>query len=245
MRNRLLHLGWLAVSLAGCATAVDPGAATDTSHDAGTHDAASSFTSDAGSTTKDAAASVDSGSSQDAAQQPQQPDSGTTNTSCGSAYTGSLATFDFSNEPGNQTSTPATSVASGLTAGDLSRSSALTATSGTSSINSSNWTTSQTLDSTRYYTFTLTPPSGCSLDLSSLSITTAASKTGPADAVIATSDDGFSSTVPFTVGASDTPSVGVSGATNAVEVRLYGFGASSTAGTLRINSTLTVSGSVQ
>ena len=241
MRRLVVHLVWLAVGLGACAVGTESDSTPPPATDAGAKDSAAPFGKDASApSAKDASApAVDSGTTQ------QPEDSGTTQTSNCTAFTGALATFDFSGEPGNQTSTPATSVATGVSAGDLARSSALTATSGTSSINASNWTTSQKLDSTRYYTFTLTPDSGCTLDVSTLAITTTASKTGPANAALATSDDGFSTTVPFTVGASDTPSVGVSGATNAVEVRLYGFGATSTAGTLRINSTLTVSGSVQ
>jgi len=232
MRRLVVHLVWLAVGLGACAVGTESDSTTPPATDAGAKDSAAPFGKDASApSAKDASAPA--------------VDSGTTQTSNCTAFTGALATFDFSGEPGNQTATPATSIASGVTAGDLARSSSLTATSGTSSINASNWTTSQNLDSTRYYTFTLTPDSGCTLDVSTLAITTTASKTGPANAALATSDDGFSSTVAFTVGASDTPSVGVSGATNAVEVRIYGFGASSTAGTLRINSTLTVSGSVQ
>jgi hypothetical protein len=245
MRLHVLHVAWLAASLGACATAVvDPGSTPSGSHDAG-HDAAS-FAKDSGAPGQDAASfggdagapAVDSGS-------PTVPDSGSTQTSNCTPYTGALATFDFTNEPGNQASTAATSVATGVSAGALSRSTSLTATSGTSSINASNWTTSQSLDPTRYYTFTITPDQGCAVDLTSLSITTAASKTGPASGSIATSDDKFGKTVPFTIGSAATPSLTVSGSTGAIEVRVYGFGASSTAGTLRIATTLTVTGSVQ
>jgi hypothetical protein len=241
MRSHLYHLAWLAAGITACATAtVDQ--VTPTKHDAGAADAAL-FGNDAAPSGGDAAPSDDGGAGKDAAT----PDSGGGSDSGGSnctAYTGALAAYDFSGEPGDQTSTTASSAAAGVSAGDLTRSSALTPTTGTSSINSSNWTTSTTPDTTRYYTLTLTPENGCALDVTSLSVTTAASKTGPASASVATSDDSFATTVPFTVGSTDTPSLSVSGATGAVEIRLYGFSASSTAGTLRINSTLTVSGSL-
>lgn len=234
----LVRLAWLAAALTACATA---GVGSDDTtplpkKDAGTADA-SPFGKDSSTPEQDAAPppQQDSGT-------PQQ-DSGNNNTSC-TAYQGALATWDLSGQPGNETSAPASGVATGLGASDLSRATALTAVSGTSSINSSNWTTSSSIDATRYYTFTLTPPSGCTLDVTKLSITTSASSTGPKSAALATSDDSFAQTTAVTIG-TDTPSVSVSGASGAVEVRVYGYGASSTSGTLRISSTLTVSGSIQ
>ena len=235
----LVHFAWLAATLTACATAV---VSDVPEKDAGK-------TVDAGPLGSDASGAKDSGTSivedasptQDAGTQ--NVDSGN-NTSC-TPFTGALAAFDLTSAPGNQTSTPATNVAADVTAGDLSRSSALTATSGAGSINSSNWATSTAADTTRYYTFKLTPKSGCALDLTSLSVTTAASKTGPTLASVATSDDNFGAMTAVSVGASDSPALAVSGASNAVEVRLYGYAASATTGTLRISGTLTVSGSLK
>ena len=238
----LVRLAWLAAALTACATAgvgSDDTTATPTpKKDAGTADA-SPFGKDASTPEQDAApppTQQDSGA-------PQQDSGNNNNTSC-TAYQGALATWDLSSEPGNETSAPASGVATGLGASDLSRASALTAVSGSSSINSSNWTTSSSIDTTRYYAFTLTPPSGCTLDVTKLSITTSASSTGPKSAALATSDDNFAQTTSVTIGTA-TPSVSVSGASGAVEVRVYGYGASSTSGTMRISSKLTVSGSIQ
>ncbi len=64
-------------------------------------------------------------------------------------------------------------------------------------------------------------------------------------ASVATSDDNFGATTSVAVGATATPALAVSGSTGAVEVRLYGYAASSTSGTLRIATTLTVSGSLK
>ena len=186
----------------------------------------------------------DSGTQDPDVYQPPPQDSGNNNNSACS-FSGVLATYDFTGEPGNQTSTKATSSATNLTAGAISRATSLTATTGVDSINSSNWTTSTKLDTTRYYTFTLTPQSSCTLDITKLSITTKASSTGPASGSIATSADKFATTVSFTPNTTATPSLSVNGATGAVEIRVYGFGGSSTGGTMRVDTTLTVSGSTQ
>ena len=177
---------------------------------------------------------------QDVYQPPPQQDSGNNN-AC--AFSGVLATYDFTGEPGNQTSTKATSSATNVTAGAISRATSLTATTGVDSINSSNWTAATKLDTTRYYTFTLTPQGSCTRDVTKLSITTKTSSTGPASGSIATSEDKFATTVSFAPNTTATPSLSVSGATGPVEIRVYGFGGSSTGGTMRVDSTLTVSGS--
>lgn len=162
--------------------------------------------------------------------------------SCANAFSGALATWSFTGEPGSQTSTAATSTATGVTAGAVSRSAGLTVASGVGSINSSNWPTTATRDTTKYYTFSITPPSGCQLDLSSLSIDAKSSSTGPTMAVVATSDDAYSQTSTVSTTAPSTPALHVSGATTAIQLRVYGFGASSTGGTLRIQNTLTLTG---
>jgi hypothetical protein len=184
----------------------------------------------------------DSGTQDPDVYQPPPPQDSGTNTTC--AFSGVLATYDFTGEPGNQTSTKATSSATNVTAGAISRATSLTATAGVDSINSSNWTTSTKLDTTRYYTFTLTPQGSCSLDITKLSITTKASTTGPASGSLATSDDNFATTTSFAPNTTATPTLSVNGATGAVEVRVYGYGASGAGGTMRVDSTLTVSGAL-
>ena len=176
----------------------------------------------------------------DASQPPPPQDSGTS--AC--SFSGVLATYDFTGEPGNQTSTKPTSSAANVTAGAISRATSLTATTGVDSINSSNWTTSTKLDTTRYYTFTLTPQGACTLDVTKLSVTTKTSSTGPTSVAVATSADKFATTASVTPNTTATASLSVSGATGAVEVRIYGFGGSSTGGTMRVDTTLTVSGSL-
>jgi hypothetical protein len=160
------------------------------------------------------------------------------------ASTGVLVTYDFTGQPGNQTSTAATSTMAGATAGSAARSTSITAVAGAGSINASDWSTSS-IDPTRYYTLTVTPSGSCALDITSVSIDTKASGTGPSTAAIATSDDNFVTMSSFTPGTVQVVSLSVTGATTAVEVRIYGYSASGTEGTLRIENTLTVSGALQ
>src|SRR5581483_7008095 len=62
----------------------------------------------------------DSGAQDPDVYQPPPPqDAGNNNSAC--AFSGVLATYDFTGEPGNQTSTKATSAAANVTAGAISR----------------------------------------------------------------------------------------------------------------------------
>ncbi|HEY1957560.1 MAG TPA: hypothetical protein VGH28_18200 [Polyangiaceae bacterium] len=161
--------------------------------------------------------------------------------SCAFAFTGTLATWDFTGQLGTETSVAAASMASGMTASAITRSSGLVAQSGQNSINASGWPTGA-LDPTRYFTITLTPPSACALDLTSLGIDTKASGTGPTAAAAATSADAFASTSTFTPTTVTNVSLSVNGATKAIEIRIYGYTSQSTQGTFRVENTMTLSG---
>ena len=114
------------------------------------------------------------------------------------------------------------------------------------SINSSNWSTGSSADPTRYYTFTVTPAAGCTVTLTSVALDVTASGTGPAHGDVATSADTFGTHTTAFAGTSNTTVTlsSVSG-TGAIEVRVYGYGATGSAGTLRISQTLTVSGTIE
>jgi len=162
---------------------------------------------------------------------------------CAQAASGVIGTWDMSSASGSQTSTSGTSKP-GATAGSLTRSSDLGSVTGSGSINADGWPSSGTLDTTKgYYTFTITPPSGCTVSITSASITTSASGTGPVKIAIATSADQFGHTSSLT--ASTTPSLTVSAATGTVELRVFGYDASSLNGTMRISGQLTLTGSFQ
>jgi hypothetical protein len=227
----------LAALLSACAIGVD-GSGESVATDAGSHHDAAPFGS------KDAASPTPTQTADAGAPEASTTfDAGSNNNNSGCSFSGVLATYDFTGQPGNQTSTNPTQTASGVTAGAITRST-VTPTSGADSINSSNWGTSSSIDKTRYYTFSITPSGSCALDLTSVSITTKASSTGPTSAAIATSDDQFANATAFTPGSTSSEALSVSGATGAVEVRVYGYGASGAGGTLRVGTTLTVSGAL-
>ena len=164
--------------------------------------------------------------------------------SCATPFTGVLATWSFTGQSGSEASATASSTAHGVTTGAFTRASTLTATSGSGSINSSNWTTSAQPDVTKYYSLSITPPSGCSLDLTSLSIDAKSSSTGPSSMSAATSADSYAHMASVTANAVSTPALAVTGATGAVEIRIYGYGATGTSGTMRVENTFTVTGSI-
>lgn len=164
--------------------------------------------------------------------------------SCATPTSGVLASWNLAAAIGSQVSTPSSSAATGITAGPISRASGLTAAAGAGSINSSNWPISATLDATKYYTVTLTPPSGCLLDLTAMAIDGKASASGPNTAKVATSADSFAATSGVAVTTPSTPALAVAGATGMIELRIYGYGATATSGTFRVQNTLTISGSL-
>lgn len=171
-------------------------------------------------------------------------DSGASGT-CANAFTGVLATYSFTGATGNQAQTPATSTATGIVATAITRAPTLTAVSGQTSINSSNWSIAAQLDTAKYYTFSISSPAGCTLSLTSAAIDAKASGTGPAMASVATSSDSYGAVAALSTTGPSSPALAVMDASGAVEIRIYGYAATSTGGTFRIQNTLTVSGSVK
>lgn len=160
------------------------------------------------------------------------------------AFTGVLATYAFAGETGTQTQTVATTMATGITAGPIKRAATLTATSGANSINSSNWPTAAQVDLTKFYSFALTPPSGCEMSITTIAVDVKSSGTGPATGALATSSDNYATFKSVSTGTPSTPSVDVTSSAM-LEVRVYGYGATSTGGTMRVQGTLTINGSLQ
>ncbi len=166
------------------------------------------------------------------------------NTSNPCAFSGVLATYAFAGETGSQTQTVATTMATGVTADPIKRAATVTATSGANSINSTNWSTAAQVDLTKFYTFSITPPSGCTMTISTIAIDVKSSGTGPATGALATSSDNFATFKSVSTGTPSTVTASVT--SNAMlEVRVYGYGASSTGGTMRVQSTLTINGTLQ
>lgn len=168
-----------------------------------------------------------------------QPDSST----CSAVSTSLSVTWDLSGQDGAETAV-AGSASSGLTTGLLARSSDLVAATGTGSINSTGFPIGTSLDPTvGYYTFTVAPAPGCTLVLSNASIDTQTSAEGPAAVVLATSVDGFAQVTSLTPTSVNTPTLAVSAATE-IEVRVFGYAATTTTGSMRIENTLTLVGAL-
>ena len=217
----------VAVLLAGCAVAgmPQPGGAPPDAQQGTSADAPQNMQADAPQNVQaDAAIDAPSGA-------------------CGHAFTGVLATWTFAGQPGSQATTTAMSSAAGITAGSVQRASALTASSGASSMNSSNWAIGA-IDKTKYYSLTLAPASGCGLSITSVAIDVKSSSTGPAMAVIASSADNYAQQAAVSTSAASTPALTAT-ASGMLELRVYGFSATSAAGTMRVQNTLTVTGSIQ
>ncbi len=170
------------------------------------------------------------------------PGDGTSSSGCG--FTGVLASYSFAAEPGSQPSTAAGTTAPGVTAGDFARAPSLTAATGASSMNSSNWAMGAQRDDTKYYALTLTAPAGCSLALTSIAVDVKTSSTGPAQAEIATSADSFSQSASIATASTSTATLSAT-ASGMLEVRFYGYSASGAAGTMRVQNTLTLTGAIQ
>ncbi|HEY3819457.1 MAG TPA: hypothetical protein VGL81_19945 [Polyangiaceae bacterium] len=256
----------LCIGLASCATGVDSGSDPIEVVDAGSHldaslhdgsegdsastqdegvpsEAAPSDTGIGGETAvAETGTLADTGSSADAS-----TDTSVTDSGCpGHGITGALVTFDLTSQSGSETSATATSSATGITAGAaLSRASGLTAVSGSGSINASGWPTGTSASPTDYFTVTVTPVAGCSVTLASVAIDVKASTTGPSTGDLATSADAFAShTASFAGTATPTVTLSSVGGTGPIEIRVYGYGASGSSGTFRIENTMTLSGSI-
>ena len=172
-------------------------------------------------------------------------DAPTQSGTCAQAFTGSLASWSFAGQAGTQASTPATTMATGVTAGPVTRAAALTAVAGTSSINSSNWPLTAARDATKYYAFTLTPPAGCTLSITGINIDTLSSGTGPTSAQLSTSADSYAATTAVTTSTSGLVAASVMNATGMLEIRIYGYAATGTGGTMRLQTTLSVDGQLK
>ncbi len=213
-----------------------------TGHDTGTN-APGDATAD--TTPSDTSPSDNDAGETDAAPVEAAPPGDSSSTCAGHGFSGALVTFDLSAAAGNEASAAATTSAAGVTGGALSRAAGLTAASGSGSINSSGWPTATTADPSLYYTFTVTPAAGCTVGLTSLALDVQASSTGPKHVEVGTSADGYASLSTPVAGTSSGNVTLSATATGALTVHVFGYGASGTAGTLRIQKTLTLSGTLQ
>lgn len=130
-----------------------------------------------------------------------------------------------------------------ITVSGIGRGAGATGTSANNRYNANSWNT-PTLDSTAYFTFTLTPNPGYQIDFNSLTGQWQSSSTGASSYHLSSSLDGFSSviqsgSIPTTGSASamslDLSSASFNAVSSAIEFRLYAWNASSSTGTFSIN----------
>jgi len=77
-----------------------------------------------------------------------------------------------------------------------------------------------------------------------MAIDVSSSSSGPANASVGTSADTFAHAVTISTSVPSMPALTAS-ATSALEVRIYGFAATATTGTMRVQNTLSVTGALQ
>ena len=159
-----------------------------------------------------------------------------------------LGTYTFDNAP---TDVP---TGSNVTFGQFTRVGLSSSTAG-GAMNSSGWATAGAVDLGKYVSFTITPQSGYQLNLTSISLSTQRSSTGPQAASIGIYIGGV---LQGTIGGNYAPPTSLAATswnfndittTQAVEFRLYGYSAGATGGTLRfdnvaISGTSTLAGPV-
>jgi len=153
-----------------------------------------------------------------------------------------IAQYNFTGQPGNQASQAVATTAPGVTAGDIIRGPGLVPNAGATSINSNSWTLGGTIanaiTNNDYYSFTINFGSTV-FNLTTLDYNQQVSSTGPSTINLLTSIGGFVDTAVVASFASTSGPISVNlssltGVTGTVEFRLYGFGATNTAGTYRL-----------
>lgn len=136
-------------------------------------------------------------------------------------------------------------VNSSLTATGIGRGAGISGSNATDRYTATGWN-SASLDANDYFTWTITPTGGATLNLTSFVYTGQASGTGPTTFSFRTSADSFSTGLgtATATGATITLTGGAfQGLSSALEFRLYGWGASSASGTFSVND-FTFNGSV-
>jgi hypothetical protein len=164
---------------------------------------------------------------------------GASSASADTAFANSVAYWNQQGQPGNQSFTAGTG-ATHITAESMVRGAGLGANAGGSSLNSNGWTG----QATDYVEFGFAVDSGFAATLDKLYLATKVSATGPTAATIYTSLDGFANPIatiaqnntvtgtPYTNSVIDLSGFGR--VTGTLTFHLFGSGATSSAGTLRV-----------
>jgi hypothetical protein len=158
---------------------------------------------------------------------------------------GAIASWNQQGQPGTQTTTAGTG-STNITAVDMSRAGGLSSNAGVNSLNSATWT------SGGYVQFGFTVDQGYHANLGSLYFGSKVSATGPTNLIIETSTDNFATVLsnqtiamnntvtgtPYINNVIDLSSLAAIAGGNTFYIRLYGTGATSSAGTLRVGEYL-------
>jgi hypothetical protein len=163
----------------------------------------------------------------------------------GCGFAGTLVTFDATPLVGSAVQLAPASTGPGVAASPLTRA-GVGAVGASGGFNANGWPTAG-LDLGKHFTFSIAPPAGCAVRVSQISLAVAASSSGPQSAALATSADGYATPKPFALSGVtvDVPLAAVGAASAPLELHLYGYGATSTTGTLRVTDVLTVTGSLE
>ena len=154
-------------------------------------------------------------------------------------------TYSFTGAAGNEASFGPDAQPAGMSAGNVSRGSGLTASTSAGAFSSSAWTTSSTRDLNDYYTVAISPQAGFLMTLTRIELDERRSLTGIRSWSLYSSLDGFASPLgSFAVPDDDltraNQGVNLSAAfanlSAPVEFRVYGFQAEAAGGTWRIDN---------
>jgi hypothetical protein len=156
---------------------------------------------------------------------------------------GQIAIYEFSgSSTGDNQFNEVTAQPSGGTFSSFTRS-GVTWNTGNDVFTSKSWSTSTTLDSTKYVGFSITPSSGLHLDLTQLTFKNSRSSTGPSSGTVSlflndssTATESFSFSPPSsTTSSSFTFDFADVLASSKAEFRFFGFNATGGTGTLRFD----------
>lgn len=156
-----------------------------------------------------------------------------------------VVTYSFTGAAGNEASLAPDAQPANAVVSDISRGTGLTVSAGANTFNSSGFSTGAR-DLTDYYSFSITPNLGYTMDLTRVEVDERRSSTGIRDWSIYSNVDGFTTALASFNVPDDTltrvdqgvnlATIDFSNLTSTVEFRIYGFTAEAAAGTWRLDN---------
>lgn len=134
-----------------------------------------------------------------------------------------------------------------ITASGIGRGTGITASSANDRYSAKSWTTTGSLDTNDYFTFTLDAKDGNEINFTNFVYTGTASASGPTAFALRSSLDGFTTNIgsPTAAGSTiDLSDASYQGLTEQIEFRLYGYAAGTGTGTFSVND-YTFNGTVE